>query len=82
MQSALILPDNSKLIVNAVDISEGERVLELISSGMDLAMVDSAEQTYSLRRGRELREITVFPRFAKFFSTGQRRLIPDWTVKF
>jgi hypothetical protein len=82
MQSALILPDNSKLIVNAIDIDEGDRVLTLISAGMDLAMVQDAEQTFSLRRGRELREITVYPRFAKFFSTGQRNLNPDWSVKF
>ncbi|MEI2579996.1 hypothetical protein, partial [Scytonema sp. PRP1] len=36
----------------------------------------------TIRKGKALKEITVIPKMAKFFSTGQQNTIPDWIVRF
>ncbi len=83
-QGVLTLKDNSKLIVYAKSINEAERFIKKIVSS-DLIdpkyIVNKTRIENDIKLGRangNFKEITVTPTAAKYFSTGQKNLQPDW----
>ena len=81
-QGVMVLPDNSKLIVNAYTSEEATRVIDKFSLGIPLSMVSSSVTKVASRRGRDLLSIIVYPRSARYFATGQMDLTPTWSKKF
>ena len=81
-QGTRVLPDNSKLIVNAVSSDEANRVITKLSAGIPFSMIEFAQTSIADRRGAPLRKITVYPRIVRFFATGQRDLRPTWSIDF
>jgi hypothetical protein len=80
-QGTRVFADNSKLIVNCIDEQECEWVLDDLTAHLPLEISDLAQTSIANRKGSPLRKIKVFPRRAKFFSTGQRDTYPDWSIK-
>ena len=80
-QGTLIFLDNSKIIVNCLNEVEAQRVVTKLSSNIKPIDLEGSIYTRSFRRGRELNEVIIFPRIAKFFATGQRNMIPTWVKK-
>jgi hypothetical protein len=78
----LICNDNSKLIVNAEDEAEANRVLNQLQSLIAPAFTEDARINNGDRRGTNLKTLTVHPRIAKFFSQGQKNTKPDWIKYF
>ena len=81
-QGVRVLPDNSKLIVNALSRDEALRVLVKLSASIPADMIEFSQTSIADRRGAPLRKIKVFPRIARFFATGQRDLRPTWSIDF
>lgn len=79
----LVLSDNSKVTVNAFDELEANKVLvaaqKLI---LPKYLLNSYSKGGKIRKGEKLAEIVVVPKMAKYFSTGQKNLKPDWIVRF
>ena len=78
--STLYLADNSHLTVNAISKSAGAAFISRVRSLIDKDMLEGSHLSLGIeRRGQGLKQTTVYPRMAKFFSTGRKDLIPDWT---
>jgi hypothetical protein len=80
-QGTRVFSDNSKLIVNCIDEQECEWVLDDLTAHLPPEISELAQTSIANRKGSPLRKIKVFPRRAKFFSTGQRDTNPDWSIK-
>ena len=78
----LICSDNSKLIVNALDEDEVDRVMTQLMSLIDSTFIQDARINNGARRGSNLKEILVYPRIAKYFATGQKDTKPTWIKYF
>lgn len=81
-QGTRVLPDNSKLIVNALSAVEALRVIDKLSLSIPSEMIELAQTSIADRRGAPLRKIKVFPRIARFFATGQLDMRPTWSIDF
>ena len=81
-QGTRVLPDNSKLIVNAVSSDEARRVITKLSAGIPSSMIEFAQTSIADRRGAPLRKITVYPRIVRYFASGQKDLAPTWSIDF
>ena len=81
-QGTRVLPDNSKLIVNAVSSDEAQRVITKLSAGIPSSMIEFAQTSIADRRGAPLRKITVYPRIVRYFASGQKDLAPTWSIDF
>ncbi len=79
-QGTLILTDNSKLIVYAKSPQAARSFIEsIISKG--IIDSDFIPKNYFIKIGnisKQYNELKVTPEMAKFFSTGQKNLNPDW----
>jgi len=75
--------DNSKIIINAFDKQEASKV---VAACMQIVNPKYSVNSYSkggrIRKGEPLKEITVIPKMARFFSTGYKNILPDWIVRF
>lgn len=71
------LPDNSKIIINAFKADDARYLVLNLVSKTKFKQTD-AEVTISERKGQSLKEIMVYPKIVKFYSTGQKSLKPDW----
>lgn len=80
-QGTRVFSDNSKLIVNCLDEQECQFVLDDITAHLPSEIASLAQTSIANRKGDPLRKITVYPRRAKYFSTGQRDTYPDWSIK-
>ncbi len=74
----LTLRDNSKLIVNAIDQAEAERVIQQCSAVINSALLTGLPPKIGPRGGESLAEIEVHPRIMRFFVDGQRNVLPTW----
>jgi len=81
-QGTRVLPDNSKLIVNALSRDEALRVIAKLSASIPTEMIEFAQTSVADRRGAPLRQIKVFPRIARYFVSGQKDLKPTWSKDF
>lgn len=75
------LSDNSKIIVNAVSISEADFVLDQMLGYVDGAFTGNTKRTHSYRKGEELSQIEVTPVWVKYHSEGQKNSQPDWVAR-
>lgn len=80
VEGILTLSDNSKLIVNARDAGEAERVINEAMLTIDPRLISGSFYKVGTRKGQPLRTITVYPKYAKYFSSGLQNTKPDWTV--
>ncbi len=78
----LTLADNSKLIVNCNTQSEAESLIEALSESISSEALEGSFLSTGNRKGQRLKTITVAPRIAKFFATGQKDIKPDWVRYF
>jgi hypothetical protein len=75
--------DNSKIIINAFDKQEADKVLNACQQIVNPRYsVNSYSKGGRIRKGQSLKEITVIPKMARFFSTGYQNILPDWIVRF
>jgi hypothetical protein len=81
-EGILTLKDNSKLIVNAISQSEAERVINAVKTYISPAYLAGAQLKIGIRKGEPLKQCLVVPTSAKFFATGQKNTVPNWTVDF
>ena len=80
-QGMLTLKDNSKLIIYAKSITEAEKFIKKIvtSNLIDKKYLDKTN--YDVKVGKikgNFKEVKVTPTYAKYYSTGQKNLQPDW----
>jgi hypothetical protein len=81
-EGILTLNDNSKLIVNAISETEAQRVIDEASGSIDPKYLNGSFIKIGIRKGQALKQIMVYPKYAKFFSSGLQSLQPDWVVSF
>lgn len=80
-QGMVVFSDNSKLIINAKTEGECNRVIDALLDGIDSSKKEGMVTTITDRKGKELRQIKVYPRVAKYFATGQMNMSPTWRKK-
>ncbi|NEP53706.1 MAG: hypothetical protein F6K65_34865, partial [Moorea sp. SIO3C2] len=78
----LTLSDNSKIIVNAVNEAEAQAVLGVAKGVIDRSLLEGATEAYGQRKGQSIGTIDVWPKYAYFYSTGQRKTRPDWKINW
>lgn len=81
-QAVMVLPDNSKLIINAFSESIALNAVDKMAQGIPESMVVQSVTKVASRRGRDLLSVIVYPRSARYFPTGQLDLKPLWVNKF
>jgi hypothetical protein len=77
----LVLPDNAKLIINAANEVEVNRVMKTLEKLIEPSRRNGAILSNNARRGQQLKQIRVVPRIAKYF-TGDKNAKPEWIVYF
>ena len=81
-EEILVLTDNSKVTVNALNDKEADKVINAI---LPLIKPEFATGSYRkggfIRGGEPIKESKVIPKLAKYFSTGQKKNLPDWIAK-
>ncbi|WP_088242338.1 hypothetical protein [Calothrix rhizosoleniae] len=81
-EEILVLTDNSKVTVNALNDKEANKVINAI---LPLIKPEFATGSYRkggfIRGGEPIKESKVIPKLAKYFSTGQKKNLPDWIAK-
>lgn len=82
VMGTLILADNSQVVVNCQTQAEAERVLNQVRRLIQPQYVQNAHMKFTTRKGATIQPKTVKPVYAKYFSTGQKNMIPDWIVEF
>jgi hypothetical protein len=81
-EAILTLKDNSKLIVNAVTVTEAKRVIKALKLYINPKYLPGRITTGTREYGEdELKELKVAPTKADFFATGLRNMEPDWTIR-
>lgn len=78
----LILNDNSQLVVNCKNKLEWEKFLAKITPLIDPSYLENARTKTTDRGGQTIEQKRVKPVYGKFFSTGQKNLLPDWIIRF
>lgn len=81
-QGILTLKDNSKVIIYAKSINEARRVLQNIYAEIDFSYRDGFYPKVGPIGNPNFKEVTVYPKYGKYFSTGARKTVPDWTVRY
>ena len=76
----LTLSDNSKLVVNAINESEAERVIASIKGYIEPSFLIDSMESYGQRKGQNIGVVKVWPKYAYFYATGQKNLKPDWKI--
>ena len=80
-QGILTLKDNSKLIIYAKSINESENFIKKIVTSNLINSKYLDKNNYDIKVGKikgNFKEVKVTPTYAKYFSTGQKNLQPDW----
>ena len=85
VQGILTLPDNSKMIIYAKNEDEVHYFFGKILSNklINPKLIEDSE--LPIKVGTVIgnyKEVEVVPASAKFFSTGQKNLTPDWHLSF
>ena len=82
-QGILTLGDNSKVIVNAVNEDEAERVLNAARKIINPKYLKNSHIKIGDRKGQKLKQVKVGAVAAKFFRHGQANATnPDWKSYF
>lgn len=81
VSGTLVLPDNSKLIVNAADISTAESLIFQAVSVIDPdRLPDPIVPKIGPRGGKPVEVRPVVPKIMRYFPDGQRDTYPKWEV--
>jgi hypothetical protein len=81
-QGILTLKDNSKVIVNCLDIIEANRVISAISRVIDLNYLDGSYVKIGQHRGLAYKEIRVKAVRLDYYSMGTKNMRPDYLKRF
>lgn len=81
-QGMIVLKDNSKFIVNAINQNTAEAIINEVLTLINPSMLDSPPDiAYSDRRGSKIGNEKRIPKTVKFFSQGIKVLEPNWQYK-
>jgi hypothetical protein len=80
--TTLTLADNSKVVVNAASKMAGETFIKKISQLIEPKQLKGAELKSGGERRGKIKQAKVTPLCAKYFSTGQKDMLPDWKYSF
>jgi hypothetical protein len=80
--TVLTLADNSKVVVNATSKIEGETFIKRIQQLIVGDLLVGAELKSGGERKDSIKRAAVTPISAKYFATGQKNLLPDWSYSF
>ncbi|QYO68198.1 hypothetical protein [Leptolyngbya sp. 7M] len=81
-EGILTLRDNSKLIVNASSKYEAERVIRAMKKYINSDYLVNSFVKVGERKGQPLKRVEVTPVTARYFSTGQMDMKPNWMTRF
>ena len=74
------LEDNSHIILNVKDEKEAERLWRVIQGCLDPPIASSAYPKMTKGIKHTIQEVEVTPSLLKYYSTGEKTMIPDWVV--
>lgn len=75
----LVLNDNSKIHVYCISKTECIRVIESIKFWIDPAYLDGAIPKYSEYPTADIKQVTVYPKYGKYWPNGTKHQNPEWT---
>ncbi|MCT7959054.1 hypothetical protein [Laspinema palackyanum] len=81
-QGVLTLKDNSKVIIYGKTIQETRNVLYNIYQEIDTAYRDGFYPKVGPIGNPDFLEITVYPKYGKYFPSGVTKTVPLWTVAY
>jgi hypothetical protein len=81
-QGVLTLKDNSKVIIYGKTIQETRNVLYNIYSEIDTNYRNGFYPKVGPIGNPNFKEITVYPKYGKYFATGVAKTVPTWTVAY
>lgn len=81
-QGILTLTDNSKVIIYAKSILEARSVLYNIYQNIQADHRLDFHPKVGPIGNPNFQEITVYPKYGKYFATGARKTVPDWVVAY
>jgi hypothetical protein len=82
VEVCLRLADNSSIVANCINEATAIRVLSQAIACISPTQLIGANHRIGVRSGEGLQNLIVYPRSAKYFSTGQRNTVPDWVVRY
>jgi hypothetical protein len=74
------LPDNSHIILNVKDEGEAERLWGVLQKCLDPLIAANAYPKITKGIKRTIQEVEVTPTLLKYYSTGEKTMVPDWVV--
>jgi hypothetical protein len=81
-QGVLTLKDNSKVIIYGKSIAHTRSVLLQIYSEIDSNYKLPFNPQVGPIGNPDFKEITVYPKYGKYFPTGARKTVPQWVVRY
>lgn len=81
-QGITTLKDNSKIIIYGNTALHTRQVLLAIDSEIDSAYRLPFNPKVGPIGNPNFKEVTVYPKYGKYFSTGARKTVPDWIVRY
>lgn len=81
-QGITTLKDNSKIIIYGNTALHTRQVLLALDSEIDSAYRLPFNPKVGPIGNPNFAEITVYPKYGKYFSTGARKTVPDWVVRY
>lgn len=81
IQGILVLSDNSKVIINCINITEAKRVLAVIKQFIDPKYLNDSYEKYGERKGTAFNQVNVKAVSAKYFPDGQKNTTAEWSIR-
>jgi hypothetical protein len=81
-QGMLTLKDNSKVIIYARTVQEARSVLLNIYNEIAFDYRNGYSPKITQIPDLGFKEITVYPKYGKYFPTGARKTVPQWVVRY
>jgi hypothetical protein len=78
----LTLADNSKVVVNATSKTAGESFIKRITPLIEPDLLRGSQLKSGGERKDSIKRAAVTPVLAKYFATGQKDMLPDWSYSF
>lgn len=81
-QGITTLKDNSKIIIYGNTALHTRQVLLALDSEIDSAYRLPFNPKVGPIGNPDFKEVTVYPKYGKYFATGARKTVPDWVVRY
>ncbi|NER36217.1 MAG: hypothetical protein F6J93_19905 [Oscillatoria sp. SIO1A7] len=78
----LVLNDNSKIHVYCISKTECTRVLQAIRFWVNPFYLDGAQYKYSEYPTADIKQVTVYPKYAKYWPNGTKHQNSEWTTAY